>query len=265
MKGHPVDMLSKIVAGIFCVGAVSVSSAAMRAQDAAAAQKTIRDGVFTQAQAERGREGYESNSCVRCHLVTLEGREQGGGGNGGAPLKGLRFVQDFGESRLSKLVNKIRVDKPNENPGTLSEQVALDIAAYILSKNDYPAGQIELTSEIATGTWIPGPPGATGVPDYTLVSSVGCLYQDPTNSWLLRNAAAVTPLTPTQVDPAVSAAATPATTARTNTFRLLNTYNHKADAYANQGVQVTGYLVRLGAEIRISLTSLQAEAAACAN
>jgi mono/diheme cytochrome c family protein len=262
MKGHVVDMLPKIAAGIFCVGAVCIWSVALRAQNAATPQQTIRDGVFTLAQAERGREAYESSSCVRCHLATLEGREQGGGGNGGAPLKGLRFIQDFGESRLSKLVNTIRIDEPKESPGTLSEQAALDIAAYILSKNEYPAGQIELTSETAAAIWIPGPPGATGVPNYTLVSSFGCLYQDPSNSWLLRNAAAVTPLVPAQVDPAVTSA-TLASTERTNTFRLLNAFNHKAVAYANQGVRVTGYLVRLGAEIRISLTSLQAEAAAC--
>jgi cytochrome c553 len=258
-------MLPKLAVALFSMGALCVSSVAMRAQSAATPQRTIRDGVFTQAQADRGRQAYESNSCVRCHLATLEGREQGGGGNGGAPLKGLRFIQDFGESRLSKLVNKIRVDKPDDNPGTLSEQVALDIAAYILSKNEYPAGETELTTEAATASWIPGPPGAVGVPNYTLVSSVGCLHHDPTNSWLLRNAATVTPLAPTELDPAVTSSATAASTARTNTFRLLGAHRHNADALSNQGVQVTGYLVRLGAEIRISVISLQAAATACAN
>jgi hypothetical protein len=250
MKGHLIDMLPKLAVALFSMGALCVSSAAMRAQSAATPQRTIRDGVFTQAQADRGLQAYESNSCVRCHLATL---------------KGLRFIQDFGESRLSKLVNKIRVDKPNDNPGTLSEQVALDIAAYILSKNEYPAGETELTTEAATASWIPGPPGAAGVPNYILVSSVGCLYHDPANSWLLRNAAAVTPLAPTELDPAVTSSATAASTARTNTFRLLGAYRHNADALSNQGVQVTGYLVRLGAEIRISVISLQAAATACAN
>ena len=255
------DMVQKLAAGILCSAALCLSSQDMRAQNTATPQKTTRDAVYTQAQAERGQQAFESGTCVRCHLITLEGREQGGGGNGGAPLKGLRFIQDFGESRLSKLVNKMRLDEPKENPGSLTEQAALDMAAYILSKNEYPAGNTELTSEVANATWIPGPPGATGVANYTLVRSVGCLHRDPSNSWLLRNAAAVTPVEGNPAGAPVSAAAS----APTNTFRLLNAFNHNAEAFANQGVQATGYLIRLGAEIRISLTELQAAAMPCRN
>jgi hypothetical protein len=253
----------RIAAACIFAAAFCVSSAIGRAQSGATPQRTVRDGVFSEAQAARGKLAYEANTCTRCHLDTLEGREQGGGGNGGAPLRGQRFVQDFGESKLSKLVSKIRVDKPMENPGTLPSQMALDIAAYILLKNDYPAGRTELSNETANTTWIPGPPGAAGLANYEVVTSIGCLYHDPSNSWLLRNAAALTP-----VDPASSAdrdrSAGPSTPS-TNTFRLLDAYHYDAASHADHTVKVVGYLVRMGAEIRITVTTLQTVAPNCAN
>jgi cytochrome c553 len=229
------------------------------AQGPAIPQRTVKDGVFTVAQADRGKQAYEASTCTRCHLDTLEGREQAGGGNGGAPLKGLRFVQDFGETKLSTLVNKMRLDKPMENPGTLSDQAALDIAAYILLKNDYPPGQADLTNEAAGQIWIPGPAGATGIATHTVVSSIGCLYHDPSDSWLLTNALALTPS-------ATGAKSTPsAGSPGTHTFRLLDAYNRSPASLANHVVKVEGYLVRLGAEIRVSLTSLEQAGGSCSN
>ncbi len=250
-------MTSVLRAAAVAVSILCLSLSFVAAQTGTSPQKSVRDGVFTAAQAERGRLAYEGTSCVRCHLDTLEGREQGGGGNGGAPLKGLRFIQDFGESKLSTLVNKMRVDKPNEDPGTLNEQTALDIAAYILLKNDYPAGTAELTSESAATTWIPGPAGATGIANHTVVNSIGCLFHDPSDSWLLVKAHALSPVT------SAEHAASSSGSAATHTFRLLNAYNNNAASYANRTVKAEGYLVRLGAEIRISLTSLQPAGGAC--
>jgi len=219
----------------------------------------VGDGVFTSAQAARGKKAFEqgTGTCTKCHLASLEGREQTGGGNGGAPLIGLRFVEDFGESKLSKLVNKIRVDKPVEDPGTLSEQAALDMSAYILMKNNYPAGTVDLTSDIASQTWVPGPPGATGIPDHAIVTSTGCLFHDPTNSWLLKNAGDLKVVTPDALG-AIAAGPT-----GTNLFRLLDAYDYDAASQADHKVRVVGYLVRLGAEIRVSLTSLQTVAQSC--
>ena len=255
MKSRPLIRMVAPAAALIVTAAVSTSPTPIGAQSTAAPQKTVRDGVFTDAQGARGKEAFETNTCTRCHLDTLEGREQGGGGNGGAALIGLRFVQDYGESKLSSLVNKILVDKPNDNPGTLTEQVALDIAAYILKKNNYPAGQAELTKEAAGATYIPGPPGAAGIAAHTIVTSTGCLFKDPSNSWLLKNAADLTPVSP--------GAGGGSGATGTNTFRLLDAYHYDAASQAGHTVKVVGYLVRLGAEIRVSLTSLQTVAASC--
>jgi hypothetical protein len=236
--------------------AVCVSPARTRAQSEAAPQRMVGDGVFTEAQAARGKKTFESSTCTKCHLDTLEGREQTGGGNGGAALIGLRFVQDFGEGKLSKLVSKIRVDKPVENPGTLTEQEALDMAAYILMKNNYPAGRADLTSAVAGETWIPGPPGAMGIADHAIVTSTGCLFNDPSNSWLLTNAGDLKVIAPDAPGGVAGAKGK-------NTFRLLDAYHHDAASQKDHTVKVVGYLVRLGAEIRVSLTSLQTVAPSC--
>ena len=34
-------------------------------------RKTVRDGVYTDAQAERGKKVYEAN-CITCHLADLD-------------------------------------------------------------------------------------------------------------------------------------------------------------------------------------------------
>lgn len=259
MKPLWITVMPVIAGGAFALASSFVPPVA-NAQSGAIPQRTVKDGVFTMAQADRGKLAYETGTCTRCHLDTLEGREQGGGGNGGAPLKGLRFIQDFGETKLSTLVNKMRLDKPMENPGTLSDQAALEIAAYILLKNDYPPGQTELTNEAAGQIWIPGPPGATGISNHTIVGSVGCLYHDPSDSWLLTKALALTPM----ADAAKGAPPASATTP-THTFRLLDAYNRNPAELANHIVKVEGYLVRLGAEIRVSLTSLEKAGGSCAN
>jgi hypothetical protein len=259
MKSRSLTGTMASAAMLIATFALCESPALIQGQSAAVPQKMVGDGVFSEAQAARGKKAFEqgTGTCTKCHLASLEGREQTGGGNGGAALIGLRFIQDFGESKLSKLVNKIRVDKPVEDPGTLTEQVALDMAAYLLMKNNYPAGSVDLTSDIASQTWVPGPPGATGIPDHAIVTSTGCLFNDPSNSWLLRNAGDLKVVT---LDaPGGLAAGAPGM----NTFRLLDAYDYDAASQANHKVKVVGYLVRLGAEIRVSLTSLQTVALSC--
>lgn len=259
MKPLWITVMPVIAGGAIALASTFVPQGA-NAQSPAIPQRTVKDGVFTAAQADRGKQAYETNSCTRCHLETLEGREQGGGGNGGTPLKGLRFIQDFGETKLSTLVNKMRLDKPMENPGTLSDHAALEIAAYILLKNDYPPGQTELTNDVAGQIWIPGPAGATGIANHTIVGSIGCLYHDPSDSWILTKARALTP-TADAAEGAPPASATPPA----HTFRLLDAYNRNPAPLANHIVKVEGYLVRLGAEIRVSLTSLEQAGGSCSN
>ena len=121
-----------------------------------------------------------------------------------------------------------------------------------------------MTADTATDIWIPGAGGAEGLENYTYVSGVGCLYQDPTRSWLLTNAQE---LKKTDV-PAAGAA--PAALASTEgpgefTFRLLDAFHYNPEPHNGHKVRVSGYMVRLGAEIRVNVQALQMVGASCGN
>jgi mono/diheme cytochrome c family protein len=243
---------------VFCAAAAASLPAA---QEDVKSRKTVRDPVYTTAQADRGKQVYEAN-CVTCHLAELDGSANPTAGARGAPLQGTRFVQDFGESKVSALFNKMKRDMPSGRPGTLTDQQYLDAATYVLQRNNFPAGSAELTSEVADTTWIPGAGGAEGLQNYTLVSAVGCLYQDPTRSWLLTNAEELKKAEPsTMEDPGVTRAALEGP--GEFTFRLLDAISYNPEPHNGHKMRVTGYMVRLGAEIRVNVASLQMVGAAC--
>ena len=171
-------------AGLVFCAAVAARPAAQET----VARKTVREAVYTEAQAERGKKVYEAN-CVTCHLPDLDGSANPDATALEARRSwGRRFVQDFGESKVSALFNKMKRDMPSGRPGTLTDQEYLDAAAFVLQRNRFPAGPAELTEETAGEFWIPGAGGAEGLQNYTFVTTVGCLHQDPTRSWLLTNA-----------------------------------------------------------------------------
>ena len=251
--------MSRVIAcalAMLCVAVVA-------AQDDAKSRKTVREPVFTAAQTDRGKQAYEAN-CVTCHLEELDGSANPTAGARGAPLVGTRFVQDFGESKVSALFNKMKRDMPSGRPGSLTDQEYLDITAYVLHKNKYPAGAAELTTDVAETVWIPGAGGGEGLQNYTFVSSVGCLHQDPTRSWLLTNAEELKKTEPAATASTASTAGAPQSRGEF-TFRLLDAISHNPEPHNGHKVRVTGHMVRLGAEIRVNVSSLQMVGASCGN
>ena len=248
---------------IACASIACAAAVGLRAQqEDVKSRKTVRDPVYTAAQAERGKQVYEAN-CVTCHLADLDGSANPTAGARGAPLVGTRFVQDFGESKVSALFNKMKRDMPSGRPGSLTDQEYLDVATYVLQKNGFPAGSAELTSDVADVTWIPGAGGAEGLDNYTFVSSVGCLHQDPTRSWLLTRAEELK-----KTEPSAAAIAPEGNTRKEPgefTFRLLDAISHNPEPHNGHKVRVTGYMVRLGAEIRVNVMSLEMIGPSCGN
>lgn len=244
-------------AAVFCA-----AIAVLPAQEAPK-RKTVRDAVYSAAQAERGRQVYTEN-CVTCHLPDLDGSANEAAGARGAPLVGTRFVQDFGESKVSALFNKMKRDMPSGKPGTLTDQQYLDAAAFVLQKNNFPAGATELTVDTVGDFWIPGAGGAEGLENYTFVSGIGCLHQDPTRSWLLTKAPE---LKKTEVPAAGAMAVVPSmpTTPGEYTFRLLDAFHYGPEPHDGHKVRITGYMVRMGAEIRVNVQSLEMVGPSCAN
>lgn len=99
--------------------------------------RTVWDGVYTEAQAERGRAAY-SQSCTACHREDLRG-------DGTAPsLVGESFAFLWGDMTVGELFTRTRAIMPPERPGSLSPQGYVDIIAFILQKNAFPTGGTEL-------------------------------------------------------------------------------------------------------------------------
>lgn len=104
------------------------------------ARTKLSDGVFTSAQAERGKIAYDTN-CAECHMPDLSGREYAG------PLAGDGFKLKWRDAPLADLLGRMR-SMPYGRPGLLTRGQYVDILAYALSKNGYPAGATELTAPL---------------------------------------------------------------------------------------------------------------------
>jgi hypothetical protein len=136
---------------------------------AAAPPRTTLDGVYTQGQADRGSDAYARN-CARCHQADLNG-------TGGAPaLHTLTFTENWREGYLSNLFHHMQAWMPPQNlKGSLKEQEYIDILAFFLSFNEYPAGAKELTKADLDSILFVGTDGPQPLPPATSVRAVGCL------------------------------------------------------------------------------------------
>jgi cytochrome c len=106
------------------------------------AQSSTREGVYTAAQAVRGKTAYK-NSCAACHGEALEGAGQA------PPLAGEDFIGNWSGQALADLFDKIQTSMPADRPGQLSAGTNSDIVAYLLSANKFPAGRTELSGASA--------------------------------------------------------------------------------------------------------------------
>lgn len=109
----------------------------------AAASRSVWDGVYTRQQATRGQTAYQEE-CLKCHGENL------GGGEAGPALAGKEFLEKWNGKTAGDLFAVTRKTMPSDDPGNLSSRQYSDIVAYILSMNEFPAGQKELDSEIAS-------------------------------------------------------------------------------------------------------------------
>jgi mono/diheme cytochrome c family protein len=103
-------------------------------------KRTVWDGVYTAAQAERGERAY-AQSCASCHADDLRGRST-------APsLVDESFTFLWADMSLGDLFEKTRMLMPSDRPGSLPPTTYADIIAFIASKNGFPAGSTELGAD----------------------------------------------------------------------------------------------------------------------
>jgi PQQ-dependent dehydrogenase (methanol/ethanol family) len=94
-------------------------------------------GGYTSAQASHGATVY-TQYCVQCHGGHLQGES--------APaLSGQTLRSAYGGGTAAQLYDFISRQMPQNAPGTLSQAQYLDVTAYILSRNGFPAGNAPLS------------------------------------------------------------------------------------------------------------------------
>jgi mono/diheme cytochrome c family protein len=96
---------------------------------------------YTDAQADAGQTVFASQ-CAICHGDKLEGKV-------GPALAGEQFlsVSQYQELTAGFLYKTISRQMPKNAPGSLSKTQYLDVLAYILKVNGYPAGPRQLTDD----------------------------------------------------------------------------------------------------------------------
>src|SRR5271169_987532 len=105
----------------------------------AAAQQPARSGPFTAEQASAGRATYQA-TCTSCHLPDMKGTFEA------PPLAGANFMNTWRNRPTSDLFTRIRNTMPISNPGSLSDQDAVNLVAFILQANGAKAGTQAMTA-----------------------------------------------------------------------------------------------------------------------
>jgi cytochrome c len=121
----------RTIAVMSVICAAAGLSTIVRGQESA--KTTVWDKVYTEEQAKRGETVY-AKSCAACHGEALIG------GNA-PPLKGDEFAFLWGDKSVGELFDRMKTLMPPENPNGLPTDSYLDVTAFVLRANSYPAGE----------------------------------------------------------------------------------------------------------------------------
>ena len=225
-----------IVATLFLV-AVAV--------DAQAPQPRIWQGVYTAAQAERGKATFLV-TCQRCHNADLSGDR-------GPALKGERFMTTWGGGGVNRLFEKIRDTMPPFATSTLDDATKLDIVTFILQTNGFPAGQKDLAAADLESVDIvaQGEAPKAQAQNFARVQVVGCLARGAESRFVLTNAS----------EPVAAAndnVSLPVPSPGAGRVMLLNAAPFKPETQVGQRVEARGLVYRDERETLLTVSALKA-------
>jgi cytochrome c len=120
----------RIIAGLILIAAAAVYGAS---------DTSVWDGVYTPAQADRGKTLY-TEQCSACHGDALEGKN-------GPALAAASFKADFDGLMVADLFEYVQKSMPRGNAGTLSREQTRDLVAFLLTSNGFPAGTRDLPGD----------------------------------------------------------------------------------------------------------------------
>ena len=98
----------------------------------AAAAKTTLNGVYTQAQADKGEEIYYG-ICITCHPK--------------GTYAGASFKSNWSGRPLSDLYDWVKTKMPKSDPGALSASESVQVMSYILQQNKMPTGTTPMSTD----------------------------------------------------------------------------------------------------------------------
>jgi quinoprotein glucose dehydrogenase len=113
-----------------------------------AAPRTIWDGVYTEAQAQRGAQVYRA-PCGLCHGTRLNGAPDDNDMVPGPALARQGFLRTWDDRSLGMLFTYTMSTMPASNPGFLPPEDYAAIMAHMLAVSGAPAGEAELPAD----TW----------------------------------------------------------------------------------------------------------------
>jgi len=114
---------------VVLVALAGTAGRAAALQSAAPETRTTLDGVFTDAQAARGEARFRA-VCANCHSVKQ--------------FTTPSVFRTWSGRPLRDLFENVRSLMPDDDPGGLDRQTYVEVLAYLLKANGYPAGETEL-------------------------------------------------------------------------------------------------------------------------
>ena len=233
--------------GLTIALALTTAAGSPAAAKQSSTTRTVWDGAYTDAQAVRGEARYRM-SCSGCH-------DEG-------PRRGEAFMRDWSGTDLSGLVARMKTSMPPGAPGSLPDADYVDIAAYMLRTNDFPAGRDELTSANLATVRVEGRNGPEPVPNFTLVRVVGCLRAGPGTDWTVTNGSEPARTRNPVASTGEELKGSESTALGNATFRVMNVYP-RPEAYTGHKVEAKGFLIRDPSGDRINATAVQSLAPRC--
>jgi mono/diheme cytochrome c family protein len=107
----------------------------------------VRPALYTAAQADQGAKKFADN-CAQCHGEHLEGIA-------GPALKGENFASTKAGFAVGDVFAIVYQNMPATQPGTLPHDDYVQIMAFLLQQNGYPAGSQALTFDGAKSSKVP--------------------------------------------------------------------------------------------------------------
>jgi quinoprotein glucose dehydrogenase len=255
-----IDILSYILQqNGFAAGKEELTANVSSLEDIRLSKKGIWDGVFTTAQADRGKAALLQNGCNGCHGPELAGDR-------GPALKGDGFLTEWENGNLNRLFTKIRDTMPPLNAEQVPPETKLDIVAYLLQANGFPSGTTSLNMADVDGIQIikKGAESA-GPPNFSLVEAIGCLTLNQNRKWILTRASDPVATKEETVSPEALKAALPKPLGSQSYELVSVSPSMKPESQQNHKVAVRGLLYRDTRYTELNLTSLDTVSSSCSN